>query len=139
MAALMGMHTKLSPTFATVSVAQMSGLLQLHLNRTALRCTALHWHHRLGLDWMAAWGLAAERASEQASKAVELLRRTPGLPVPLPHPFTHSLPTGFCPLSNFYSLGPPRQFQSRLPTPPPPDLDSVISLFPLSSLTKTQL
>lgn len=102
---VLDMHTRSSPTVATVSVAQMSGLLQLHLNRacTALHCTALaalHWHHKLGLDWMAALGLAAERASERASKAVELLRRAPGLPVPLS-------PLGFCPLSNFYSLGPP--------------------------------
>lgn len=66
-------HTNSSPTVATVSVAQLSGLLQLHLNRAALHCTALHGTgctalapHRLGLDWMAALGLAAERASEQS-------------------------------------------------------------------------
>lgn len=92
------------------------------LRCAALHCTALHWHHRLGLDWMAALGLAAERAR---SKAVELLRCAPGLPVPL------------LPLDSdqfkFLLTGSPRQFQPAFP-PLLPRLDSVISLF-LSSLS----
>jgi len=116
---LLDMHTKSSPTVATVSAGQMSGLLQLHLTRAApaLHCTALaalHWHRRLGLDWMAALGLAAERASERASKAVELLRRAPGLPV------CPSLTSGIGLLSTFKFLltGSPRQFQPASPTHP---------------------
>lgn len=70
----------------------------------ALRCTARHWLHctgTTGLDWTG-WRRWAWLPSERASKAVELLRCAPGLPVPLSP--LHSV---HCPLSNFYSLGPP--------------------------------
>lgn len=70
----------------------------------ALGCTARHWLHctgTTGLDWTG-WRRWAWLPSERASKAVELLRCAPGLPVHLSP--LHSV---HCPLSNFYSLGPP--------------------------------
>lgn len=119
---------------ATVSVAQMSGLLQLDLNRAALSsCTALAPRAGIGLD--GGLGLGC-RASERASKAVELLRRAPGLPVALSPSLTAIHPAlGCCPPSNFYSLGPPVNSNPAYPHLLP-RLDSVISLFLFSSLPK---
>lgn len=103
---------------ATVSVAQMSGLLQLHLNRgcTALHCTARHWLHctgTTGLDWTG-WRRWAWLPSERASKAVELLRCAPGLPVPLSP--LHSLSTVHFQISTHWV---PPSIPTRLSTPPP--------------------
>lgn len=92
--------------------------------------TALHCTGTAGWDWTGWRRRWAWLPSERASKAVELLRCAPGLPGPF-------LTTGFCPLSTvhfkFLLTGSPRQFQPAFP-PLLPRLDSVISLFPLSSL-----
>jgi hypothetical protein len=85
-----------------------------------LRCTARHWLHCTALAPQAGIGLDGGglglgcRASERASKAVELLRRAPGLPV------CPSLTSGIGLLSTFKFLltGPPRQFQPASPTHP---------------------
>lgn len=120
---------------ATVSVAQMSGLLQLHLNRgcTALHCTALHgtgctalapqaW---IGLDGGVGLGC---RASERAKRLSYCAARLASLS--LSH---HCI---LCPLSTFKFLltGSPRQFQPAFP-PLLPGLNSVICSLPLSPLS----
>lgn len=133
MVALLDMQTKSSPTVATVSVAQMSGLLQLHLNRSAPSCTALAPQAGIGLD--GGLGLGC-RASERASKAVELLRRQVSLSLSLSLSLAHSLSTGLLSTFKFLLTGSPRQFQSRQPTPPPQTRLRHLSL-PLSPLTVT--
>lgn len=123
-------HTTSSPTVATVSVAQMSGLLQLHLNRAALRCAALHGtgctalapQAGIGLDGWRRW---AWLPRERASKAVELLRCAPGLPVPLS-------PLGSVHFQISTHWVPP-SIPTRLSTPPPQTRLRHLSL-PLSSL-----
>lgn len=118
-------HTISSPTVATVSVAQMSGLLQLHLNRAALHgtgCTALaalHWHCRLGLDWMDGGVGLGCRESERAKRLSYCAARLVSLS--LSHHWALST-------FKFLLTGSPRQFQPAFP-PLLPRLDSVISLF----------
>lgn len=83
---------------ATVSVAQKTWAAAASPQP---RCTALHCTGTADWDWTG-WRHWAWLPSERASKAVELLRCAPGLPVPL-----SPLGSVHCPLSNFYSLGPP--------------------------------
>lgn len=107
---------------ATVSVAQMSGLLQLHLNRG---CTALAPQAWIGLDGGVGLGC---RASERAKRLSYCAARLASLS--LSH---HCI---LCPLSTFKFLltGSPRQFQPAFP-PLLPGLNSVICSLPLSPLS----
>jgi hypothetical protein len=118
---------------ATFSVAQMSGLLQLHLNRAApCAAAALHSTGTTGWDWTgwrAALGLAAERASQRAEQLSYCAARLASLSL------SHTLlTTGFPVHLQISTHWPPRSIPTRSPAPPPQTEVRHLSLPPSSSL-----